>query len=144
MPMLRMAMYAKNVQIYCAPTADDRGTWLPSMQMVALEGRCFVLSACQYIARGAYPADYPCELSNDPGFVLMRGGSCVVDPLGGVLVAPHFQGEAILEAELDPLDIARGKYDFDVAGHYARPDVFRLSVNEAPQPPVAFGARGGG
>ena len=141
MPMLRMAMYAKNVQLYCAPTADDRDTWLPSMQMVALEGRCFVLSSCQYVTRGAYPADYPCELSNDPAFVLMRGGSCIVAPMGRVLVAPHFDGETILEAELDPQDIARGKYDFDVAGHYARPDVFRLSVNEAAQPPVAFGGR---
>ena len=77
-----------------------------------------------------------------PSFVLMRGGSCIVAPLGGVLVAPHFEGEAILEAELDPQEIVRGKYDFDVAGHYARPDVFRLSVNEAAQPPVAFGVRG--
>ena len=142
MPMLRMAMYAKGVELYCAPTADDRDTWLPSMQMIALEGRCFVLSACQHVTRGAYPDDYPCELSNDPSFVLMRGGSCIVAPLGGVLVAPHFEGEAILEAELDPQEIVRGKYDFDVAGHYARPDVFRLSVNEAAQPPVAFGVRG--
>lgn len=136
MPMLRMAMYAKNVQLYCAPTADDRDTWLPSMQMVALEGRCFVLSACQYIARGAYPADYPCELSSDPTFVLMRGGSCVVSPLGRVLVPPCFDGEAILQADLDPTDITRGKYDFDAVGHYARPDVFRLTVNEAAQPAV--------
>ena len=142
MPMLRMAMYAKGVELYCAPTADDRDMWLPSMQMIALEGRCFVLSACQHVTRGAYPDDYPCELSNDPSFVLMRGGSCIVAPLGGVLVAPHFEGEAILEAELDPQEIVRGKYDFDVAGHYARPDVFRLSVNEAAQPPVAFGVRG--
>jgi nitrilase len=136
MPMLRMAMYAKNVQLYCAPTADDRDTWLPTMQTVALEGRCFVFSACQYVARGAYPADYPCELSNDPGFVLMRGGSCIVSPLGRMLAAPNFVGEVILEAEIDPADIVRGKYDFDVAGHYARPDVFTLHVNEGPQPAV--------
>jgi nitrilase len=49
MPMLRMAMYSKNVAIYCAPTADDRDTWLSSMQHIALEGRCFVLTACQFI-----------------------------------------------------------------------------------------------
>jgi nitrilase len=106
------------------------------MQMIALEGRCFVLSACQYIRREAYPLDYPCELSNEPAHVLMRGGSCIVDPLGRVLVAPYFGGEAMLEASLDPADVARGKYDFDVAGHYARPDVFQLRVDETPRAPV--------
>ncbi|MBI3156922.1 MAG: carbon-nitrogen hydrolase family protein [Burkholderiales bacterium] len=140
MPMLRMAMYAQQVQIYAAPTADDRETWLPSMRMIALEGRCFVLSACQVVRRDAYPADYPCELGNDPAQLLMRGGSCIVGPLGDVRVAPQFDAEAILEAELDLDDIVRGKYDFDVVGHYARPDIFRLEVCDAARPPVAFGA----
>jgi len=136
MPMLRMAMYAKHIQLYCAPTADDRETWLPTLQTIALEGRCFVFSSCQYILRGAYPADYPCELSSDPGFILMRGGSCVVGPLGRPLVPPDFSGETILSVDIDPAEIARGKYDFDVAGHYARPDVFTLQVNEAQQTAV--------
>jgi nitrilase len=136
MPMLRMAMYAKNIQLYCTPTADDRDTWLPTLQTIALEGRCFVLSACQHIFRGAYPADYPCELSNDPGFILMRGGSCVIGPLGKPLAGPDFSGETIVEAEIDPAEIARAKYDFDVTGHYARPDVFTLQVDEAPQKAV--------
>jgi len=138
MPMLRMAMYAKQVQLYCAPTADDRETWLPTMRTIALEGRCFVLSACQYITRGAYPTDYPCELSSDPSFVLIRGGSCIVDPLGQVLAGPKFGEEAILDAEIDLDEVARGKYDFDVAGHYARPDVFRLQVNESRQVPAEW------
>jgi len=51
MPMLRMAMYAKNVAIYCAPTADDRETWISSMRHIALEGRCFVLTACQFLRK---------------------------------------------------------------------------------------------
>jgi nitrilase len=68
--------------------------------------------------------------------VLIRGGSCVVAPLGQVLVGPHFGGEAVLTADLDLADIARGKYDLDVVGHYARPDVFRLHVNERPARPV--------
>lgn len=136
MPMLRMAMYAKGVTLYCAPTADDRDTWLPSMQHIALEGRCFVLSACQHITRGAYPPDYDCALGKDPNLVLMRGGSCIVDPLGQVLAGPDFSGETILYADLDPDAVLRGKYDFDVVGHYARPDIFSLAVDEAPRPPV--------
>ena len=139
MPMLRMALYAKGVQLYCAPTADDRETWLPTMRHVALEGRCFVLSACQVLRRRDLPLDIPNVLGDSPETLLMRGGSCIVDPLGKVLAGPAFDEETILFAELDLDEIARGKYDFDVAGHYARPDVFQLSVNERPAKPVVPG-----
>lgn len=132
MPMLRMAMYAKNVALYCAPTADDRDTWIPSMQHVALEGRCFVLTACQFIRKGDFPASVRVRLGDGPDSVLMRGGSAIVGPLGKVLAGPHYGGETILTADLDLHDIGRGKFDFDVAGHYSRPDVFQLHVNEAP------------
>lgn len=138
MPMLRMAMYAKGIQLYCAPTADDRDTWLPSMQHVAMEGRCFVLSACQVLLRADCPADYAASQGNDPDIMLMRGGSCIIGPLGQVLAGPVFNQSQILHAQLDMGEIARGKYDFDVVGHYARPDVFRLSVNERATPPVVF------
>jgi nitrilase len=136
MPLLRMAMYAKGIQLYCAPTVDDRETWLPTMRHVALEGRCFVLSACQYLKRGDCPPDYACIQGDDPQAVLIRGGSCIVAPLGQVLAGPNYEGECILSADLDLAEIPRGKYDFDVAGHYARPDVFRLDVNERPALPV--------
>lgn len=137
MPMLRMAMYDQGVTLYCAPTADDRDGWASTMRHIALEGRCFVLSACQHITRGAYPADYDCALGDDPDMVLMRGGSMIVDPLGNVLAGPDYAGETILYAQIDPAEVIRGKYDFDVAGHYARPDVFQLKVDVAPKRPVA-------
>jgi nitrilase len=132
MPMMRMAMYAKNVTLYCAPTADDRDTWLPSMRHVALEGRCFVLTACQFLRKRDFPPTVRVSLGDSADAVLMRGGSAIVSPLGKVLAGPAFDGETILTADLDLGDIARGKFDFDVAGHYARPDVFTLTVNEAP------------
>jgi len=136
MPLLRMAMYAKGIQLYCAPTADDRDTWMATMQHVALEGRCFVLTACQHLRRADCPADYAAVQGNDPDTVIMRGGSAIISPLGQVLAGPVFNQDAILTAEIEPGEIARGKYDFDVVGHYARPDVFRLHVNEKPAPPV--------
>jgi nitrilase len=136
MPMLRMAMYAKNVALYCAPTADDRETWLPTMRHVALEGRCFVLSACQFLRKRDFPASVRVSLGDTPDAVLMRGGSVIVNPLGKVLAGPNFDGETMLVADLDLADIGRGKFDFDVAGHYSRPDVFQLTVNETPAPPV--------
>ena len=142
MPMLRMAMYAKNVALYCAPTADDRDTWLPSMRHVALEGRCFVLSACQFLRRKDFPDTVRVSLGESPDAVLMRGGSAIIGPLGNVLAGPDFEGEAILTAELDLGDIGRGKFDFDVAGHYSRPDVFRLIVNEASMSPVETRGKG--
>ena len=138
MPMLRMAMYSKGIQLYCAPTADDRDTWIPTMQHIALEGRCFVLASCQYIKRGAYPKDYLAIQGDDPDTLIIRGGSCIVGPLGQILAGPDYEGECILTADIDFGDIARGKYDFDVAGHYARPDVFRLYVNERAAPAVVW------
>ncbi len=136
MPLLRMTMYSKGIQLYCAPTADDRDTWMPTMQHVALEGRCFVLTACQHLRRGDCPPDYAAVQGDDPKTVIMRGGSAIINPLGRVLAGPLFNEDGILLAEIDLGDIARGKYDFDVVGHYARPDIFRLHVNEKPAPPV--------
>ena len=136
MPMLRMTMYSKGIQLYCAPTADDRDIWLSSMQHVALEGRCFVLTACQHLRRKNCPTDYAAVQGNDPDTVIMRGGSAIIGPLGQVLAGPLFNEDGILTADIDMAEIARSKYDFDVVGHYARPDVFRLHVNEAPARPV--------
>jgi nitrilase len=137
MPLLRTAMYAKGIQLYCAPTVDDRDTWAQSMQHIAFEGRCFVLSAVQYLRRGDCPDDYPAIQGNDPATVLIRGGSVIVNPQGVVLAGPNYDGEGILVADINLDEIAEGKYDLDVVGHYARPDVFRLSVNERATPAVA-------
>lgn len=138
MPLLRFNMYSKGIQIYCAPTADDRDSWLPTMRHIAFEGRCFVLSCCQYVKRGAYPKDYDALQGDDPETVMMRGGSCIVNPFGEVIAGPNYEEECILTADIDIGEIARGKYDLDVVGHYARPDVFRLCVNEGQTPPVVI------
>jgi nitrilase len=144
MPLLRMAMYAKGIQIYCAPTADGRKTWLPSMQHVAIEGRCFVLSCNQFSRRRDYPADYAAIYGDDPEAVISEGGSCIVSPFGKVLAGPSWDGECILTAEIDLAEIARGKYDLDVVGHYARQDVFQLRVNERAAPTVIWERDGTG
>ena len=128
MPMLRMAMYRQGVMLYCAPTVDDRDAWLPTMQHIAYEGRCFVLSACQFAKRSDYPEDYDCIQGNDPESVLIRGGSCIIDPFGKVLAGPRFGEQAVLVADLDLGAIVQGKFDLDVAGHYERPDVFQFKT----------------
>ena len=138
MPLLRAAMYASGIEVYCAPTADGRDSWLPTMRHIAIEGRCFVLSANQYCLRSDYPADYPTRLGKDANTVYSAGGSCIIDPMGDVLAGPDFSGETILTAEIDLRAIARAKLDFDAVGHYARPDVLRLIVNTTPQAAVTF------
>lgn len=137
MPLARMTMYGKGVDIYLAPTADARERWQSTLQHIALEGRCFVLGCNQYVTRDMYPDDLEirAELEAWPE-TLCRGGSAVYSPLGDRLVGPLWDRAGILYADLDLGEVPRGKFDFDVTGHYARPDVFHFWVNQEPQPPV--------
>ncbi len=140
MPALRMAMYQQRVALYCAPTADDRDSWAATMTHIAMEGRCFVLSACQHLRRNQFPeARMHNAIEGAADGVLMRGGGMIVDPLGRVLAGPLYNEDAILKAELDLDSIGAAQMDFDPVGHYARPDVFSLHVNTAPQRAVWLG-----
>jgi nitrilase len=132
----------KGVQILCVPTADGRETWLPTMRFVALEGRCFVLTCNQFTRLRDFPPDLPNDLGSEPDDVISTGGSCIIGPLGEVLAGPAFDGEQILFAEIDLDELTRAKFDFDVVGHYARPDVFRLIVDESARLPVTPDSRG--
>ena len=134
MPALRMAMYQQRVALYCAPTADDRDSWISTMQHIAMEGRCFVLSSCQHLRRAQFPMEaMHNRLPDDPETLLMRGGSCIISPAGKVLAGPVYGEDVLLTAEIDLDDIPRAQMDFDPVGHYARPDVFQLAVNTAAQ-----------
>ena len=137
MPLARMAMYGKGVEIYLAPTADSRERWLSTLQHIALEGRCFVLGCNQYVRRDMYPADLETKSDlEDWPETLSRGGSAIYSPLGECLAGPLWDQEGMLIADLDMSAVPRSKFDFDVTGHYARPDVFRLDIDESPKPPV--------
>ncbi|MFE4056358.1 nitrilase-related carbon-nitrogen hydrolase [Streptomyces sp. NPDC059096] len=136
MPLFRTAMYAKGVDLWCAPTVDDRDAWQATMRHIALEGRCFVLSANQYLRRDALPADLHPVQGNEPDTVLIGGGSVIVSPLGEVLAGPLRDGEGILTAVLDLDDLARARFDLDATGHYARPDIFTLHVDQSPRTTV--------
>jgi nitrilase len=139
MPLARMALYGKGVEIYLAPTADARDRWQATLRHIALEGRCFVLGSNQYVTRDRYPdgLEVAEELEGWPD-ELCSGGSAVYGPDGGCLAGPLHHGEGILHAELELSEIPRQKFEFDAVGHYARPDVFRLEVDERPRPAVAY------
>ncbi len=141
MPLARMALYARGVQIYLAPTADARETWQATLRHIACEGRCFVLGCNQFVAKRDLPAGLAGleELADAPEIVC-RGGSAIISPLGETVAGPLYDRAGILYADLDLGETVEGKFDFDVAGHYARPDVFQLVVDERPQPPVVWRA----
>ncbi|KIM95219.1 hypothetical protein OIDMADRAFT_171380 [Oidiodendron maius Zn] len=134
MPLLRQSLYSQNVNLYLAPTADARDTWLPLMRTVACEGRCVVLSANQCMSRENLPSWIT---GGDAGLAremvtedfVSRGGSCIVSPLGQVLAGPLWEEEdGFLWADVDMEDCLRGRLDLDVGGHYSRSDSFHLSV----------------
>jgi nitrilase len=139
MPLARVYMYGKGVEIYLAPTADARERWQSTLRHIALEGRCFVLGCNQYVTKSMYPSDLKGieDLAEMPEEIC-RGGSVVVSPLGRILAGPLYDKEDILYAELDLAEVVRSRFDFDAVGHYSRPDIFQLYVDENPKPAVLY------
>jgi len=137
MPLARMALYAQGVELYLAPTADSRDTWQATLRHIACEGRCFVLGCNQFVTKSMYPTDLPGveELASQPE-IMCRGGSAIISPLGEVLAGPLYDQEGTLYADLDLAELVRARFDFDVVGHYARPEVLQLVVNGQPRRPA--------
>lgn len=132
MPLARMALYSQGLEIYLAPTADCRDSWQATLTHIACEGRCFVLGCNQYLTKQHYPADLRKKLIADHPSLPSSGGSVLIGPLGKPLAGPVFGKEAVLTAELDPRDIIKAKMDFDVIGHYTRPDLFDFEWKKKP------------
>lgn len=132
MPLARMSMYQRGVEIYLAPTADSRESWQSTMQHIALEGRCFVLACNQFVQKSDYPEHFQADLTHEPE-IMGSGGSVIISPLGEVLAGPLWNEEGLLTAELDFSVLAKSKLDFDIVGHYSRNDVFKLEVVGQPE-----------
>ena len=138
MPLARYALYSQGVEIYIAPTYDSGDGWIGSLQHIAREGRCWVLG-CGYLMQGSdFPEDLPgkTQLYPDPEEWVNPGDSVVIAPGGEIVAGPLRKESGILYCDLDrgQIDIARRV--FDVAGHYSRPDIFKLHVNTRPQSSV--------
>ncbi|RFU33184.1 hypothetical protein B7463_g3192, partial [Scytalidium lignicola] len=143
MPAARLALYQLGIDIYVAPNADDLPAWVASMQHIAKEGRCFVISVSDF------PADYPPFTPghhdrNPEGLpwssedIVNHGGSCIVGPLGTFIADPVWDKEEIIYATLNLSDLVEARMDFDPVGSYSRPDVFSLRVNTDPAKNVTF------
>lgn len=133
MPAARMALYEQGIELYLAPTADCRDSWQATLTHIACESRCFVLGCNQYLTADQYPPEYQKILPTTNSGLPSSGGSVIINPLGKVLAGPLFGQEGIVSAEIDTREIIKAKMDFDVIGHYARPDVFTFSWNKKTQ-----------
>ncbi len=140
MPLARYALYAQNIELHIAPTWDCGETWLASMNHIAREGGCWVLATGTAMQAGDLPEDFPGreQLYPDPAEWLCAGDAVVARPFGGIAAGPLTRDKGILYAEIDPEAARRARKSLDVAGHYGRPDLFRLEVDRRPRPPVLF------
>jgi nitrilase len=143
MPLARFAIFAQGCEIYTAPTWDEGDTWLSTMRHIAAEGRCWVIGNGSSMRGKDFPKDFPerSRLYPDLEEWVNPGDSVIVDPRGVVVAGPLHEKHGILYADCDPARAAAAKRTLDVAGHYGRPDVFRLEVNRGAREPVDFAAK---
>ena len=132
MPLARYAMYAWGAQIYVAPTWDRGEPWLSTLRHIAKEGRVFVIGVCMAMRLSDIPDRYEFKkkyLAGRRDWINV-GDSAIVNPDGQFIAGPVRMKEEVLYAEIDPRQMASPKWLLDVAGHYARPDVFQLTVHQ--------------
>jgi nitrilase len=134
MPLARTAIYAKGVDIWTAPTWDFDENWIANLRHIAREGRVYVIGVCTLLRGSDIPDDIPGrELWGGEEDWANPGWSAIVDPEGQLLRGPLVEEEGILTAEVDAEVARAARYKFDPVGHYSRPDVFTLVVNDAPK-----------
>lgn len=131
MPLARVALYQKGVAIYISPNTNDYESWFSTIRHIAIEGKCYFINCDMFFTKEMYPKDLHCpeEIAKLPEIVC-RGGSCVIDPFGNYVTEPVWDKEEIIYAELDMQKVPASRMEFDPCGHYARPDVLRLEIED--------------
>lgn len=140
MPLARYALYAQGIELYIAPTYDSGDGWIGTMQHIAREARCWVISCGVCLTKSDLPADFPEKQALYPEVAewINPGDSVVIAPGGEIISGPMRREKGILYAEIELNRVATSKRALDIVGHYARPDLFTLHVNKQPQSPIKF------
>ena len=140
MPLARYALYSQGVEIYIAPTYDSGDAWLGSMQHIAREACCYVVGCGNLMKGSDIPDDFPDKdtLYPDAEEWVNPGDSVVIAPGGEIVAGPMNKESGILYHTLDLEKVSIAKRALDVTGHYSRPDIFQLHVNNQPQSPCVF------
>ena len=131
MPLARVALYEKGISLYVAPNTNDNPEWQDTIKHIAIEGHCFVFNVDQYFTKDMYPSDLLSQeeiarLKDDT----CTGGSCIIDSYGHYVTEPVWNTEAIIYADLDMDMVPMSRMEFDATGHYSRPDILRLIVED--------------
>ena len=130
MPLARVALYQKGITIYISPNTNDNPEWQATIQHIAIEGKCYFVNADMIIRKDSYPDDLRAEEINNLPYWVCRGGSCIIDPFGHYVTDPVWDDETVIYADLDMELPASCKMEHDAVGHYARPDVLKLVVDD--------------
>jgi nitrilase len=138
MPLARYALYAWGTQIYLAPTWDRGEPWLSTLRHIAKEGRVYVVGCSIALRKEDIPDrfEFKAKYYAEAGEWINKGQSAIIGTDGKFISGPLNAEEGILYAELDPKQMRGPKWNLDVAGHYARPDVFQLTVRKEGHPMI--------
>jgi len=136
MPLVRYSLYGRGIEIYVAPTYDEGDTWQSSIRHIGREGRVYAIGCCMVLRKKDVLSRFP-QLEpyyKEAGEWINTGNSIIADPEGNLLAGPLSKEETILYTDVDPLSIRNTRWNLDVAGHYARPDAFQLTVRTTSDP----------
>lgn len=141
MPLSRTALYGMGEDLHIAVwPGSDRNT-KDITRFIALESRSFVISVAGLMKKEDFPENTPhlnLILEKAPD-ILANGGSCIAGPDGEWIVKPVIYKECLIMETLDFNRILEERQNFDVAGHYSRPDITKLIVNRQRQAILEFG-----
>jgi nitrilase len=141
MPLARVALYSEGVEIYVASTWDSGDTWVASLRHIAAEGRCWVLGSGCSLRMDDIPSTFPARdevfASITQGTWVNPGDSVIIRPGGEIVAGPLHEEHGILYADLDVARVPSERRTLDVVGHYARNDIFQLTIDREPRAPAS-------